>query len=109
MTLVPVAAGASTNAAAARNAEFDPRFPTHRGGRPRCRGRVERQGQSEPVAAAVAAPAERAFVANIAGTDRRGTSYGLYTFASLPHLYEAGHRGQAVLGFALCNQSMSLS
>jgi MFS family permease len=26
-------------------------------------------------------PAERAFVADITGTDRRGTSYGLYTFA----------------------------
>ena len=26
-------------------------------------------------------PAERAFVADIAGEDARGTSYGLYTFA----------------------------
>jgi MFS family permease len=30
---------------------------------------------------AASLPAERAFVADIAGEDTRGTSYGLYTFA----------------------------
>lgn len=35
----------------------------------------------ESMSYAAAAPAERAFVADIAGTDMRGTNYGLYTFA----------------------------
>jgi len=35
----------------------------------------------ESFATASATPAERAFVADIAGEDARGTSYGLYTFA----------------------------
>jgi MFS family permease len=35
----------------------------------------------ESMSYAAAAPAERAFVADIAGTDARGTNYGLYTFA----------------------------
>jgi MFS transporter, DHA1 family, multidrug resistance protein len=35
----------------------------------------------ESIGYAAAVPAERAFVADIAGADTRGTSYGLYTFA----------------------------
>jgi MFS family permease len=35
----------------------------------------------ESLSYAVSMPAERAFVADIAGVDIRGTSYGLYTFA----------------------------
>ena len=35
----------------------------------------------ESVGYAASIPAERAFVADIAGEDTRGTSYGLYTFA----------------------------
>ncbi|MDW7991856.1 MAG: MFS transporter [Anaerolineae bacterium] len=35
----------------------------------------------ESVGYCISLPAERAFVADIAGEDTRGTSYGLYTFA----------------------------
>ena len=35
----------------------------------------------ETIGYAVSIPAERAFVADIAGKDIRGTSYGLYTFS----------------------------
>jgi DHA1 family multidrug resistance protein-like MFS transporter len=35
----------------------------------------------ESLGSVVATPAQRAFVADVAGEDKRGTSYGLYTFA----------------------------